>query len=118
MQIKTILNRVQKHQSFIYTGIELKEKTTSSNWKLPFGLAVTADRCAQVAAANVPAMTYCLVAALNLYPSGVFWFISYMQCVALIVLTAASKSNAFPGPKVSELSQTPMHGFWLAGQGS
>ena len=26
MQIKTILNRVQKHQSFIYTGIELKEK--------------------------------------------------------------------------------------------
>lgn len=26
MQIKTILNRVQKHQSFIYTDIELKEK--------------------------------------------------------------------------------------------
>lgn len=95
MQLKTILNRVQKHQSFIYTDMELKEQ----NGQLELNITLRpVDRSAPVAEVNAPVMTHCLSVGLSLSRSGASWCMLSMRCVGLIVLPAASRLNVSLGP--------------------
>lgn len=70
MQLKSILNRVQRHQSFVYGTIRLVQKAAQLILKIQIQARKAARLYALDAGCQGQVMTHCRAAALSLCPCG------------------------------------------------
>ncbi len=85
MQLKVILNRIQKQPGFVYGAIRLYEKGDRLVLDIEIGPETMERRCVRGAVADDRAMTVCLSVDSSLFPFGGSWFSSFMPFGGSIV---------------------------------
>ncbi len=99
MQLKAILNRVEKQKGFVYHAIFWSDDRTRCSFR--FDLTREVDLFAVAVVAKVPAMTRSPSDDLSLCRCGQFQCSFFTGCDASTVLAVASRSRKCPGPTAS-----------------